>query len=275
MNNPLVSLLVHTKNSERTIEKHLESIKNQSYKNIEIIAVDNHSTDNTVQILKKYTKHVFTFGPERSAQRNYGAKKASGDYLLVPDSDMQLTKDVVLECVQLVIKNPEIKAVVIPEKSIGIGFWAACKALERSCYLGDSTIEAARFFDKKVFWEMGGYDEKITGPEDWDLPQRIKNKYRIGRINSFIIHDEGNLHFKTLLRKKYYYGQQLSRYLSKHSSKTTITQTMYFLRPAFYRNWKKLLVDPFHTVGMFGMLTGEQFAGALGFLKGKKGVGSS
>jgi len=269
MNNPLVSVLVHTRNSERTIQKHLESIKNQTYKNIEIVAVDNHSTDNTVQILKKYTKHVFIFGPERSAQRNFGAKKASGDFLFVPDSDMQLTKDVVAECVAVVNKNSNIKAVVIPEKSVGVGFWAACKALERSCYLGDTTIEAARFFDKKIFWEMGGYDEKITGPEDWDLPQRIKRKYEIGRINSFIIHDEGELRLTTLIKKKYYYGKQLSRYLSKHSSKTTVAQTMYFLRPAFYRNWKKLVSDPFHTVGMFVMLTSEQFAGLLGFLKGK------
>ena len=216
------------------------------------------STDNTLKILKKYTKQVFTFGPERSAQRNFGAKKAMGEYLLVPDSDMYLTKNVIAECVDLVTKNPEIKEVIIPEESIGIGFWAQCKVLERSCYLGDSTIEAARFFDKKVFWEVGGYDEKITGPEDWDLPQRIKNKYPVGRINSFILHDEGNLRLQTVIQKKYYYGKKLSRYLSKHSSKTTITQTIYFLRPAFYRNWKKLLAHPVITCGMFIMLTGEQ-----------------
>jgi len=63
------------------IEDLLKSIKKQSYSPIETIIVDNSSIDKTVEIAKKYTKYVFTKGPERSSQRNYGAKKAKGKYL--------------------------------------------------------------------------------------------------------------------------------------------------------------------------------------------------
>ena len=268
-NKPLVSVLVHTKNSQRTIQKHLESIQNQTYKNIEIIVVDNNSTDKTREMAKKFTKSIYIFGPERSAQRNFGAKKAKGDYLLIPDSDMTLHKDVVKECVELLEKFPKVKAVVIPEKSIGKGFWSKCKALERECYFGDETIEAARFFEKNAYWEMGGYDEQITGPEDWDLPLRMKEKFKIGRINSFISHDEGSLSLLGLMKKKYYYAQKISYYLRKHPIATTKEQILYLLRPAFYRNWKRLIKNPLLTCGMIIMLSAEQIAGLGGFVRGE------
>jgi glycosyltransferase involved in cell wall biosynthesis len=56
---PLVSVIIPTFNSSRTIEKTLKSIKNQSYNNIEIIVIDNNSTDNTKEISLKYTENVF------------------------------------------------------------------------------------------------------------------------------------------------------------------------------------------------------------------------
>ena len=82
MDNPLVSVIITTKNSSRTLETCLKSIKDQTYKNIELIVIDNNSIDNTKEIAKKYTNKVFNYGPERSAQRNFGAKQAKGEYLL-------------------------------------------------------------------------------------------------------------------------------------------------------------------------------------------------
>lgn len=265
---PLVSVLVHTKNSERTIKKHLQSIKEQTYNSIEIIMVDNNSSDNTVNIAKRMIRKIYIYGPERSAQRNFAAKKASGEYYLVPDSDMILDKNIVYDCIQLVTRDAKIKAVIIPEKNISKGFWSKCKALERECYIGDNTIEAARFFEKKAFWEMGAYDEALTGPEDWDLPQKIKSKYKTGRIKSLILHDEGEVALLTLAHKKHYYGLKVSRYIKKHPFQSTAQQVVYLLRPAFYRNWRLLFRHPVLTIGMIVMLGVEQMAGFLGFLQG-------
>src|SRR3989338_3924195 len=94
----LVSVIVTTRNEERNIERFWKSIKSQSYKNIECITIDNKSRDKTKEIAKKYSK-VYDKGPERSAQRNFGARKAKGKYVLFLDADMELTKNVIAESV--------------------------------------------------------------------------------------------------------------------------------------------------------------------------------
>ena len=271
--NPLVSILVHTKNSQRTIKEHLESIRGQSYSNIEIIFVDNNSTDNTVKIAREFTDNIYNFGPERSAQRNFGALKANGDYFLVPDSDMILGKNVVRECVSLMLKNPRIKEIVIPEKSIGIGFWTKCKILERSFYLGVDWIEAARFFDRKTFEAMNGYDEENTGTEDFDLPQRIIKKYgrqSMGRIEEFISHDEGKISLIKQLKKKFYYAQNLNAYKKNNLDYYYLQINIIKRYLLFFSNPKKLLENPVVGFGLFVMKTLEFAAGGLGYLKGKR-----
>lgn len=270
---PLVSILVHTRNSQRTIKEHLESIKSQSYKNIEIIFVDNNSVDDTVKIAKKFTDNIYNFGPERSAQRNFGALKATGAYFLVPDSDMILGKNVVGECVSLMLKNPRIKEIVIPEKSIGQGFWTKCKILERSFYLGVDWIEAARFFDRKTFEAMNGYDEENTGTEDFDLPQRIIKKYgrqSMGRIEEFISHDEGKISLIKQLKKKFYYAQNLNVYKKNNLDYYYLQINIIKRYLLFFSNPKKLFENPVVGFGLFVMKTMEFAAGGLGYLKGKR-----
>jgi len=271
MNNPLVSVVVPTKNSESTIGACLKSIKNQSYKNIEIVVVDNNSTDDTKKISLKYTKLVFNKEPERSAQRNFGVEKAKGDCLLFIDSDMELSSHVVENCVsKLKTENlkQKIGGIIIPEESFGKGFWANCKALERSFYIGIDWIEAARFFSKKIFVELKGFDEKLISGEDWDLNQRIRIKYKISRIDSFIKHDEGDLSLLKLLRKKMYYGTQIRNYSSKkENSKDFNSQSSIIRRyKLFFSNSKKLFSNPIIGVGMLFMKTMEFGAIGIGYL---------
>ena len=71
------------------------------------------------------------------------------------------------------MREDGVAAVVIPEESFGTGFWAQCKRLERSFYLGVIWMEAARFFRKTDFDTVHGYDESLVSGEDWDLAQRI------------------------------------------------------------------------------------------------------
>lgn len=267
--NPLVSIITTTRNEEIDLASLLNNLKKQTYASVEIIVIDNNSIDKTVAIAREYTPLVFTWGPERSAQRNYGAKRAHGAYYLFLDADMTLDSNVVAQCVEVTRKSRDIKAVIIPEKTTADGFWGKCKILERDCYMGDKTIEAARFFDKKVFWGLNGYDEELTGPEDWDLHQKVLKFHPVGRTRQCITHHEGYISLIELAQKKFYYGLRTARFLKNQSLQAISTQTIYILRPAFYRNWR-LLLDNFPiAVGMFAMLIVEQCAGALGFLKGK------
>lgn len=264
----LVSAVITTKNSGKTLEALLKSIKKQTFKNIEIILVDNNSSDDTVNIAQLYTKKVFQKGPERSAQRNYAAQQSIGDFVFILDSDMVLTPNVVKECVEAVEKG-DFGGLVVPEKSFGENFWARVKAWEREINEGESYFEAARFFPKKIFTEFKGYDENLTGPEDWDLPQRISKKYKIGRIKSYILHNEGKTSIINLMKKKYYYGLSANKYLTKQGGSIFNAKTVYFLRSAFYKNWLKLILHPVLTVAMFVMLTLEMVGGGWGYLVGK------
>lgn len=214
--NPLVSVIITTRNSARTLDRCLKSIKDQTYQPIEIILVDNNSTDDTKEIAKKYTSLVFNYGPERSAQRNFGAKKAKGKFFLIHDSDIYFSKNAVKECVEIAEKT-NCKAIILPEKSIGKGFWTKVKAFERSFYVGNDLIESARFFDEKAYWQVGGFDEELTGPEDWDLSIRFRKAgYKISRTKSFLLHDEGRVSLKSNARKKRYYAQDFAKYRKKH-----------------------------------------------------------
>ncbi|OGK12472.1 hypothetical protein A3C98_02620 [Candidatus Roizmanbacteria bacterium RIFCSPHIGHO2_02_FULL_37_15] len=268
---PLISVIITTHNSRRTIERCLWSIINQTFPNFEIIVVDNKSIDDTIAIAKKYTRRVFTHGPERSAQRNFAAKKSRGNYLLFVDSDMKLSPDIVKDCVNIARKNSDVVAIIIPEQSYGKGFWAKCKKLERSFYLGVDWIEAARFYKKNAFEKAGGYDQNLISGEDWDLSQRIKNLGIIKRIDKIIYHNEGNLKLIDTIKKKFYYSKNLHPYLAKQNNEKYIrSQGSILLRyRLFFSDRKKLFRDPVLGMGMLFMKTCEFGFGALGLFLGK------
>lgn len=269
MPNRLVSVIVPTKNSSEFLDACLESIKNQTYKNIELIVVDNNSADATKEIARKYTDKVFNHGPERSAQRNLGAKNAVGEFFLFIDSDMELEKEVAEECVKKT-QDTGAAGVIIPEESFGKGFWAQCKKLERSFYVGLDSVEAARFFRKADLDAAHGYNEALVAGEDWDLSDRIEMRGTLARTSSFIRHNEGRINLRQTLKKKYYYAQKASGYIAHSSGIPTAKKrkqgiigryTILFKHPV------KLFKNPIIGIGMLFMKTCEFGAGATGILK--------
>ncbi len=267
---PLVSVIVPTKNSKPFLEACLQSIMAQTYPKIELVVIDNNSTDKTKEVATKYTKLVFNKGPERSAQRNYGAKKSKGEYLLFIDSDMELSSMVVEDCVkQFHDKNKA--GVIIPEKSFGEGFWAKCKVLERSFYIGIDWMEAARFYSRSAFDLVGGYDEANTGTEDYDLPHRLQNQFgssSIGRIGAYINHNERRISLFGTCKKKYYYARNLRMYKDKPENKSYFSSQVSLVTryKVFFRDPKKLFYNPTIGLGMLFMKTAEFAFGGIGYL---------
>lgn len=267
---PLVSVVVPTYNSASYLRACLVSIANQTYSKVEIIVVDNSSKDETKKIAREFTDKVFEYGPERSAQRNYGVSNSSGEYFLIVDSDMQLSSNVIASCL-LAIQPSNIKAIIIPEESFGEGFWSACKKLERSFYVGVKWMEAARFFSREVFEDMKGYDESNTGTEDYDLSQRVEAQYGqqgIARINDLIFHDEKNISIFKSCKKKFYYAQRLDVYKANKANMDNLRKQSSFTKRyrLFFSSPNQLFNNPLIGIGMLIMKAMEFGAGGVGYL---------
>lgn len=266
-NNLTVSVIIPTKNSSKTIGKTLESIKAQTFKDFEIIIVDNSSIDNTKSISLKYTDKIYNKGPERSTQRNFGAKKSAGKYLLFLDSDMALDKKAIKEAVDIFENNLKIGALIIPEKSIGKGFWGKCKMLEKSFCEGVPWLEAARIYRRNVFEEVKGFDTKLISGEDWDLSNRVKKKTGLSRIDSYVTHNEGDVSLISTVKKKYYYSRHISKYISKSNGNPNIMVAerykLYLTKP------RKLFENPAVGIGLLFIKTCEFGGGFLGYMVGK------
>lgn len=273
---PQVSIIIPTLNSAGIIKECLESIKSQTYPNIEIVIIDAYSTDNTREIACKYGK-VFLYKLNSSMvwgtpnQQNFGATQAKGKYLYFVDSDMVLPYDAIESYVQK-IESENAESLIVPEISYGEGFWAKCKILERSSYLlGDDSIEAPRFHRKSVWETLGGLDAKLGGLYDWDIHHRLKEKgYKVVRSDNPIHHNEGKLSLKWLIKKKYTYGKSFEHYFKKYrKNKQLYTNQFNVLRPIYFKNWKQFIKDPIHAVGFVIMKIVESSAFFSGFIVSK------
>ncbi len=274
--NPLVSVVIPTYNCESLIKECLESVKKQTYKNIEIIIVDSFSTDKTALIGKKYGR-VYSYGRDPKQknifavpyQRNYGAKMAKGRYVYYIDSDMRLTPKAIETCVMLAQKK-KADAIIIPEEAYGEGFWAKCRTLEKACYNASphSYTDSARFVRKDVWDKLGGLDATLGGGDDWDFQHRLDmNKYKTVKSPVSIFHYDGNLKLTKILRKEFVYGKNTLTYFQKYSKdKMYLFRQYSFLRSDFLLNLGKLLKDPIHAVGLFVMKTIEYLAVTTGIV---------
>lgn len=254
---PRVTVIITTRNEERNIVACLQAIHAQTLprSTYAIMLVDNNSTDRTVELARPLVDAIFTHGPERSAQRNFGVAQASTPFVLYLDADMRLSPTVLEECLRVVDADPGVVALYIPEKVVGRGFWIAVRNFERSFY--DATvIDAVRFIRRDAFLAIGGFDASLCGPEDWDLDRRLAAHGRFALISSPLYHDEGAFSFRRYLRKKSYYARSFDAYARKWNHDDVVRKQL----GAWYRfagvfvehgKWRRLVRHPLLACGMY------------------------
>ncbi len=233
---PLVSVVITTKNEEKNIANCLQSIAVQSYprERIEILVVDNNSTDRTKEIAREYTEHIFNKGPERSAQRNFGIRESRGVYVLYLDADMILSPMVIQDCVARVESDATVQGLYISEIIMGDSFWCKVRRFERSFYDG-TVIDCVRFIRRSAFDVVQGFDESMTGPEDWDFDKKIRNIGAIALIKTSLYHNEANFNFRIYLRKKAYYSKSFDGYIAKWGKDDSDVRKQLGIRYRFFQ----------------------------------------
>jgi glycosyltransferase involved in cell wall biosynthesis len=268
MSTRLVSIIVPTRNSETHLARCLASIENQSYRPLEIIVVDNNSTDSTRRIAERYAARFFTWGPERSAQVNFGVAKARGHYVYKVDSDFLLHERVVESCVDE--SNRGFDAIVVHNSpDVTVGWIARVRKFEVEMYKYDLTHSSARFLRREVFLSVGGYNERITAGEDYDFQNRLtKAGYRTGFVEPEALHLGEPTSIWKHMRKYYRYGQDFANYrrANEAESKTQLR----FMRRVYLRNWSKFVRHPVLGIAFILYNCGKYAFGGAGLLVAQK-----
>ncbi len=260
---PSISIIIPTKNERKNLPRIFKSIPTDKSLIKEVIVVDNHSADGTLNIAQQVwakTTHsnspplsLLTKGKERSQQRNTGAKKAQGKYLFFLDADMELPPTL-LEKLQPLLQSGA-KAVTFKEHAVGHDFWGKAVALEQNCYKNAKLLEAPRFVETETFKKMGGYDPSLIAGEDWDLCERLKNLgVKIIRTPAYLIHHETS-GFLPNLKRKWYYAQHIQGYARKHPSRFAQQAGLKTRINFFWAARQKLLRQPIHTLGFLLLKT--------------------
>lgn len=235
---------------------------------VEVIVVDNASTDDTKKIAADLGATVLDKGPERCAQRNLGWQMAKAEWVIVLDADMILPQETIKEMLgiagrgqdlgrktedgrpDLVSKVSSPLAYWIPEIRTGSGIRVKARNFERSFYDG-TCIDALRLFHKSILEKTGGYDESlIAGGEDWELDIRIlETGAKCAILKNHLVHNEKQLTLKRMLEKKAYYSKSMTAYQAKWRGHPALKK-QFGLSYRFFGvfvergKWKRLLRHP-------------------------------
>ncbi len=226
--NPLVSVVIPTYNSEKTLSKCLSSIKSQTYSNIEIIVVDGGSRDRTIEIAKSFGAKVFILpGSGMADATNFGARRSRGKYIYRVDSDVILDPTLVEEAVQKCeIEGFDGVCIFwIPDESMG--FWAKIRKIEKEIYIKhpeyvggikyNKPVLGARFLRREVFFAVGGMDDKVPlAGEDYAFYNKLgESPYKFALISAREKHIGEPRTLYDVFRKYFRYGKSLRMFLSR------------------------------------------------------------
>ncbi len=181
----LVSAIIPIYNEEKVIADCLESLKKQSWQNLEIIIVDDGSTDKSSQIVKAFGVTMLKQnhrGP--GPARNLGAKRAKGQVLVFVDADMTFEKNFVKNLVSPIIKGETIgtfskNEMVKNQENIWSVCWNINKNLPKDrmiSYDYPSTAPVFRAIKREEFEKVGGFDTTGEYTDDWSLSRKLGTK---------------------------------------------------------------------------------------------------
>lgn len=201
MKNPLISVIIPCYNSEEWIIDSLQSIYNQTYKNFEVIIVDDGSDDNTQQVVEQFDasiiyKYQENKGP--AAARNLGGKLANGEYIAFLDSDDLWEENKLQKQISYINANKEVDliltnvTVVDEDKKYLFKHYNKVPKFNDELiielFLGNIVMNTPTILvKKKVFDEVSGFPEDLPMREDHYFLMKVSNNHRIAHIKDHLV----------------------------------------------------------------------------------------
>jgi len=221
-----ISVVIPVKNEESKIEQCLEAVFNQTLKPYEVIVVDGHSTDRTVERARKFPVRIFYEEYHtRAGACQIGVENAEGNFIAFTDADCIPEKNW-LENLAKEFDNGII-GVGGGIKNIGEGLWENSINLAMETFLGSANSIQGRFFKDKRYvnsisgcnsmyrkgdiLKVGGFDVRLSTAEDTELNRKF---LRIGKLlytpNAVILHNHKR-GLKDFAKRMYQYGYGRSK----------------------------------------------------------------
>lgn len=267
----LFSVIIPTYNRAHIIERCISSVRAQTYPQLEIIVVDDGSTDDTMTVVKSVSddriQYYFKANEERAVARNFGADKAKGDFLIFLDSDDQF-KPHHLQCLfDFITNHPEKPEFVFSGYSVIDANHneiyhkgASGKFRKKTLAYGNDPGCSAVTIKRSVFNNFKfSTDRNLILFEDWELWLRVIATYDLYCINSRTVIMENHTN-RSVLNSS---ADQLS---SKADAlmKTTLHSVSFIKSSA--RMQKTLAMGVYSYVALHIALTGFEKKAAVKFL---------
>jgi glycosyltransferase involved in cell wall biosynthesis len=206
-----VSVIISLYNRKKYIKRAIESVLAQSFKNFEVIIVDDGSTDNPEKVVFPfleenknitYVKHS-NRGPALTL--NAGIKISAGDFITFLDSDDEYKKDHLKKRVQYLAKNPKVDLTFSSAEVIGNEkdmYVPDARNKNKLIHLDDCIIGGTFFGKRMVFEKQGGFKDIYA--YDFDFHNRAKDKFNIVKLDlpTYIYHRDTPDSLLTALKKK-------------------------------------------------------------------------
>lgn len=222
---PTVTVLVLSRNVERYINRCLKSIFSMNYKNIEVILIDSHSSDNTCSIAEKFPVKIIKLDkPSIPKAYNAGVHTANGNYIFIINGDSMVSKTFLKKAVNILDTNTRIAIVSGTRKQLitdNIVTSLYQFRFLRHDKLGDiSSIGGNYLFDKKNYKHyIRTLDENLVANEEKLISKCFKKAgLKIIRIREIVmIHMEDNISINAYWKKHLWYAKgKASMFVNNH-----------------------------------------------------------
>tara|TARA_B100000073_G_scaffold292034_1_gene255195 strand:+ start:81 stop:1487 length:1407 start_codon:yes stop_codon:yes gene_type:complete len=191
--NPLVTVYVTNFNYGNYIEQSIESVLAQTYKNFELIVIDDGSTDDSREIINRYinktnVRVIFQKNKGLIASNNIAVRAAQGKYVMRLDADDYLDENALLVLVNAIEKSDDI-ALVFPDYYYVDTDGQVTGQERRNDFKSEVTLldqpahGACTLIRRDSLLEVGGYSPEFTCQDGWDLWLKLTENYSVENVN--------------------------------------------------------------------------------------------